>query len=141
MEVFKFGIGELGEGEWVSFRSIPWGSINLDQDSGDYVPVQTTVTIGGLSYSAFKQPLRLPEHGTQHGVFDTSPRSGVEAYKRPGPPQGYTYDPVTQTSTWTIVGGGACAASINQPCIQKVGSYATATQPPSPPPLPPFPPT
>ena len=142
MKSFRFGIGELRPGEWISFRSEGWGSINLDPFSGKTIPVSTHVTIGGSSYSAYTQPLQLPERGTQPGVLNTSPRPGVEAYKLPGPQEGYTYDPVTQTSTWTIVGGGPCSAPhrVTWPCIQRAGSWASATEGPSPPPLPPSPP-
>ena len=139
MTGYRFGIGELREGEWISFRSGQWGAINNPNDEFS-VPVSQTVSIDGASYSTSRMPRREPAPGEQPGVLSTSPRPAAEWAKAASPPEGYTFDPVTQTSTWTIVGPPACASSVNQPCIHKAGSYFASSEHPSPPPSPPVPP-
>ena len=140
MSFYVFGIGELREGEWISFRSGQWGAINAP-DSELYVPVSQTVAVDGQEYTADRLPRRLPEPSEQPGVLPTSPNPAVSWQEAAvAPPEGYTFDQVTQTSTYTIAGPPTCARSINQPCVQKGGTYRASWQNPSPPPLPPSPP-
>ena len=130
MSSYIFGLGELRPGEWISFRSGQWGAIN-DPNDELYVPNSQTIHVDGDgSYTATKLPLRLPALGEQPGVLAAG-----------APSQGYTYDAVTQTSTYTLVGPPACYSSLNEPCIHKAGSYVASRQSPSPPPSPPAPPS
>lgn len=140
MSGYVFGIGELREGEWISFRSGQWGAVN-NPDDEIYVPSSQGVAVDGRTYVANKLPLRAPEMGEQPGVLTTSPRPGVDWTGMAGPHEGYSYDAVTQTSTYTIVGPPSCYSSTNQPCIHKTGRYWSSVESPSPPPLPPSPPS
>ena len=140
MSSYIFGIGELREGEWISFRSSQWGAVNDPHDEV-YIPSSQQMRADGRTYVVNRQPRRAPGPGEQPGVLSTSPRPGVEWTEAFAPPEGYTFDPVTQTSTYTLVGPPSCdQPGFNQPCIQKQGHYAARTEAPSPPPAPPTPP-
>jgi hypothetical protein len=129
MTSYSYSLGELRDGEWISFRTSQWGN-NEAQSPVFHEPSPTPIAAVGHGFTTSLL-------GTTASLADQS-QPGLHTPR--APISGHTFDPVTRTSTFTIANAPACAWYANEPCIHHLGGYGLTYHAPFPPPPPPEPP-
>ena len=121
MTEWTYHLGELRNGEWIQFRSEPWGIFG----EGNVAGVKFNAAgVGSWSTTKEAQVADAPLINQLQPGLHTPKSAGAD------------YDPVTQTTTLTLTDAPPCNVDLdhfNQPCIGHRGSYGTFYANPTPP--------